>query len=66
MSGSAGAIMQGAQRDEGDLVADQQRLEAESNATIGETEQLILMLAVGGSLLGAVWRCCSAAASPGR
>ena len=38
-----------------DLLADQKRLEAESHATIGETERLILMLAVGGFLLGCVW-----------
>ena len=38
-----------------DLVADQNRLEAESNATIGETEHLILMLAAGGFVLGCVW-----------
>ena len=35
-----------------DLLADQQRLESESDATIGETERLILMLAAGGFLLG--------------
>ena len=38
-----------------DLLSDQQRLESESNATIGETERLILMLAAGGFLLGGVW-----------
>src|SRR3954466_14000139 len=37
-----------------DLVSEQQRLDAESEATIGKTEQLVLMLAVGGTLLGAV------------
>ena len=37
-----------------DLVSEQQRLETESNAIIGETERLIVMLAVGGTLLGAV------------
>ena len=35
-----------------DLLSDQQRLESESDATIGETERLILMLAAGGFLLG--------------
>ena len=44
---------QGSERDEGGPVADQQRLESESDATIGETERLIVMLAVGGFLLGA-------------
>ena len=34
-------------------MSDQQRLEAESDAAIGETERLILMLAAGGFLLGA-------------
>ena len=38
-----------------DLLADQKRLEAESDATIGETERLILILAAGGFLLGCVW-----------
>ena len=37
-----------------DLSSDQQRLEAELDATIGETERLIVMLAAGGFLLGAV------------
>src|SRR5262249_61081137 len=54
MSGSAGAIMQGAGAMKADLVSDQQRLEAASHAMIGDTEHLILMLAVGGTLLGAV------------
>src|SRR3954447_12704132 len=54
MSGSASAILQGATAMKADLVAEQQRLEAESEATIGKTEQLVLMLAVGGTLLGAV------------
>jgi methyl-accepting chemotaxis protein len=35
-----------------DLLSDQQRLDAESSATIHETEQLVLMLALGGFLLG--------------
>jgi methyl-accepting chemotaxis protein len=38
-----------------DLLADQKRFEEESRATVGETEQLILMLAAGGLLLGVVW-----------
>ncbi|OKO86497.1 HAMP domain-containing methyl-accepting chemotaxis protein [Bradyrhizobium sp. AS23.2] len=54
MSGSAGAILQGATAMKADLVADQQRLESESEATIGQTEHLVLMLAVGGTLLGVV------------
>ncbi|MGX1167895.1 methyl-accepting chemotaxis protein [Bradyrhizobium sp. USDA 372] len=54
MSGSAGAIQQGATAMKADLVAEQQRLDSESEATIGQTEQLVLMLAVGGTLLGAV------------
>jgi methyl-accepting chemotaxis protein len=55
MSGSAGAIMQGSRAMKDDLVADQQRYETESNATVAEIEHMILMLAVGGFLLGAVW-----------
>jgi methyl-accepting chemotaxis protein len=54
MSGSAGAIVQGASTMKADLVAEQQRFEAEANATIGETEKLIVWLAIGGTLLGAV------------
>ncbi|MGX1318591.1 methyl-accepting chemotaxis protein [Bradyrhizobium sp. USDA 377] len=54
MSGSAGAILQGATAMKADLVAEQQRLDSESEATIGQTEQLVLMLAVGGTLLGAI------------
>ena len=37
-----------------DLLSDQQRLESESDATIGETEHLILVLAAGGFLLGGI------------
>jgi methyl-accepting chemotaxis protein len=38
-----------------DLLADQQRLDAESSATISETQHLIIMLAIGGFVLGVVW-----------
>ena len=37
-----------------DLTADQQRIEASANATIGETERLMLMMALGGLAIGAV------------
>ena len=53
MGGSADAIVQGSTAMKAELLSDQQRLEAESNAIIGETERLILMLAAGGFLLGA-------------
>jgi methyl-accepting chemotaxis protein len=53
MSGSAGAIMQGASAMKADMVAEQQRFEAQSDAMVGETERLIVMLAIGGTLLGA-------------
>jgi methyl-accepting chemotaxis protein len=36
------------------LLADQKRLETESDSTIGETERLIMILAAGGFLLGCV------------
>jgi methyl-accepting chemotaxis protein len=52
MTESAAAIMQGADAMKADLFSDQQRLESESHATIGETERLILVLAAGGFLLG--------------
>ena len=54
MGVSADAIMQGSTAMKAGLLSDQQRLEAESDATIGETERLIVMLAGGGFLLGAV------------
>ena len=38
-----------------DLLADQKRLDADSDAAIAETERLIVMLAAGGFLLGCVW-----------
>ena len=52
MNDSAAAIMKGASAMKADLLSDQQRLESESNATIGETERLVVMLALGGFLLG--------------
>ena len=55
MTESAAAIDKGAGTMKSDLLADQNRLEAQSHATVGETEQLILMLAAGGFLLGVVW-----------
>jgi methyl-accepting chemotaxis protein len=55
MTESASAINKGAAAMKADLLADQKRLEAESDATIGETERLILVLAAGGFLLGCVW-----------
>jgi methyl-accepting chemotaxis protein len=54
MGGSAGAIMQGASAMKADLVSHQQRLEAASDAMIGQTERLIVMLATGGTLLGGI------------
>src|ERR1700737_4013643 len=52
MADSAAAIVQGASAMKAGLLSDQQRLESESDATIGETERLIVMLAAGGFLLG--------------
>jgi methyl-accepting chemotaxis protein len=52
MAESADAIMKGSNAMKADLLSDQQRLESESNATIGETERLVVMLAIGGFLLG--------------
>jgi len=54
MTESATAIMQGSGAMKAALLSDQQRLESESDATIGETERLIVMLAAGGFLLGCV------------
>src|SRR3979411_353610 len=52
MTESATAIMQGSGAMKAALVSDQQRLESESDAIVGETERLIVMLAAGGFLLG--------------
>src|SRR5580693_7019366 len=52
MTESADAIMKGSNAMKADLLSDQQRLESESNATIGETERLVVMIALGGFLLG--------------
>src|SRR3984885_6596081 len=54
MAESADAIIKGSNAMKADLLSDQQRLESESNATIGETERLVVMLAIGGFLLGGV------------
>jgi len=54
MAESATAIMQGSGAMKAALLADQQRLESESDASIGETERLIVMLATGGFQLGGV------------
>ena len=54
MADSAAAIVKGSGAMKADLASDQQRLEAESDATIVKTQNLILMLAAGGFLLGAV------------
>jgi methyl-accepting chemotaxis protein len=55
MTDSADAIVKGASAMKVDLLADQQRLERQSNAAIGETERLIVVLAIGGTLLGAAF-----------
>ena len=54
MADSAAAIMKGSSAMKTNLLSDQQRLEAESDATIVQTEHLIVALAGGGFLLGAV------------
>jgi methyl-accepting chemotaxis protein len=55
MSNSAGAIMQGAGAMKADLVSDRQRLEAETNDIIGQTQKLIVWLAAGGFVLGGLF-----------
>jgi methyl-accepting chemotaxis protein len=52
MAESAAGIVQGASAMKAGLLSEQQRLESESDTTIGETERLIVMLAAGGFLLG--------------
>jgi methyl-accepting chemotaxis protein len=52
MTDSANAIVKGADVMKAALLSDQQRLEAESDATVDETERLIILLAAGGFVLG--------------
>ena len=52
MNNSAAEIVKGADAMKADLLSEQRRLEAESDATVAQTERLILMLAAGGFLLG--------------
>jgi methyl-accepting chemotaxis protein len=52
MADSAAAITQGSGAMKADLLSDQQRLENESNATVHETERLVMLLAAGGFILG--------------
>jgi methyl-accepting chemotaxis protein len=54
MADSTTAILKASNAMKADLLADQQRLDAESIATISETQHLIVMLAIGGFVLGAV------------
>jgi methyl-accepting chemotaxis protein/CHASE3 domain sensor protein len=51
---AAGAITTDSAAMKADLLADQQRLERESDATVTATEQLVAALGIGGFLLGAV------------
>src|SRR5258708_54468 len=52
MVDSAAAITQGSKVMKADLESDQRRLENESDATISETEHLVMLLGVDGFLLG--------------
>ncbi|ACF03632.1 methyl-accepting chemotaxis sensory transducer [Rhodopseudomonas palustris TIE-1] len=54
MMGSAAAIIRDSEAIKADLLADQQRLERESDATVTSTERMVAMLGIGGFLLGAV------------
>jgi methyl-accepting chemotaxis protein len=54
MSESAAAIVQGATAMRDGLFSDQKKLESESDASISETERLIVILAAGGFVLGLV------------
>jgi methyl-accepting chemotaxis protein len=54
MANSAAAILKLSNALRSDLSADQQRIESDANATIGETERLIAILALGGLALGAI------------
>ncbi|PYE99913.1 methyl-accepting chemotaxis sensory transducer [Rhodopseudomonas faecalis] len=54
MTNSAVAISQSSAAMKADLLAEQQRLERESNAMVHSTEQMLMLLGVGGLLLGVV------------
>jgi methyl-accepting chemotaxis protein len=54
MADSTAAIAKASSAMKADLLSDQQRLDSESNATIGETERLVIILAFGGFLLGGI------------
>jgi methyl-accepting chemotaxis protein len=54
MAKSTTAIMQGSSALKAELLSDQQRVEAESDAIIAKIERLIVLLAAGGLLFGAV------------
>ena len=54
MTNSAVAISQSSAAMKADLLAEQQRLERESDAVVHSTEQLLMLLGVGGLLLGVV------------
>lgn len=54
MMGSAAAIIRDSEAIKADLLADQQRLERESDATVTSTERMVALLGIGGFLLGAV------------
>jgi methyl-accepting chemotaxis protein len=54
MTKSAGAILALSGGLRSDLTADQRRIESDASATIGETERLILILALGGLAVGLV------------
>jgi methyl-accepting chemotaxis protein len=55
MADSAAAIMKASNAMKADLLADQQRLESESSATVGRAQDLVVLLAIGGFLLGGIW-----------
>jgi methyl-accepting chemotaxis protein len=52
MADSTDAIMKASNAMKADLLADQERLDTESNATISETQHLLVVLAIGGFVLG--------------
>jgi methyl-accepting chemotaxis protein len=55
MADSAVAISKASNAMKADLLTDQQRLDSDSKAMIGESQELAVILAIGGFLLGGVW-----------
>ena len=55
MADSAVAIIKASNAMKTDLLRDQQKLDSDSSANINEAQELVVLLAIGGFLLGGLW-----------